>query len=136
MARRPAKSFGRSRGDVQRAAALAGAQLLRNAGAAAYATDATLERLESRTLFSIAFQNSNVYAATGDNPSQLAVADFTSDGHADIVSANNSSGGKLTLFINNGNGTFKAGTSLAGAPSSTQSVFAGDFNNDGKADIA
>jgi Bacterial Ig-like domain (group 3)/FG-GAP-like repeat/FG-GAP repeat len=72
----------------------------------------------------------------GTNPFSLAVADFNGDGHADIAVANQGSN-NITLLLGDGNGGF---TPATGSPFAVghhpNSVTAGDFNGDGKPDLA
>src|SRR5436305_10828759 len=70
---------------------------------------------------------------SGELPVAAVVQDFNNDGIADIVTAN-SSDKNVSVFLNNGDGTF--------APANTFSVGAGaielasaDLNRDGKADL-
>jgi hypothetical protein len=78
------------------------------------------------------FQATKSYAV-GSQPVSVAVGTF--DGKLDIVTANQGDD-KVSLLPGNGDGTF--GTALAvatfGAPA--QSVAVGDFNGDGKLDLA
>ncbi len=59
----------------------------------------------------------------------LVLADFNHDGIPDIA-ANGSPG---QVLLGNGDGTFRTGLSL---PSGIETLLAGDFNNDGKSDLA
>jgi hypothetical protein len=70
-------------------------------------------------------------AAALPGPLHVAVGDFNGDGKPDIVAAGC---GSVTVFLNNGNGTFAAPQTyaVAGAPTA---VALGDFNGDGKRDI-
>ncbi len=74
--------------------------------------------------------------AAGTNPFSLTVADFNGDGHADIAVANQGSN-NVTLLLGDGTGGF---TQAAGSPIAVgnhpNSVTAGDFNGDGKTDLA
>ena len=66
----------------------------------------------------------------------FAIADFNGDGKLDIVLA---PGGvppaPLQLLLGNGDGTFRQGPSLSIA-SPTYGIAVGDFNGDGKPDLA
>lgn len=66
-----------------------------------------------------------------------AVADFTNDGKLDVI-ANGSPGSALSLFPGNGNGSFATkGTPVQLGPQSPASAaFAGDYNGDGRPDLA
>jgi hypothetical protein len=69
--------------------------------------------------------------AVGGGPLHLALGDLNGDGKTDIVAAGC---GCVTVFLNNGNGTFGAPQTYAVAGSPT-SAAVGDFNKDGKLDI-
>ena len=72
----------------------------------------------------------------GTNPYYAAIGDFNGDGNADIAVVNQSSN-NMNLLVGNGMGGFTAATgspfTVAGGPSS---IIAGDFNGDGKLDVA
>ncbi len=80
-------------------------------------------------------------------PAQLAVldiasADFNGDGFADLAVVNLcgsttpcNGNGSISILINNGDGTFHAGQTIA-TEVGTSSVTAADFNGDGHIDIA
>jgi len=75
----------------------------------------------------------NTFAAGTDNfPSGIAVADVNGDGIPDLVTAGFNG---IATLLGNGDGTFRAGpfTTLYTAPSF---LATGDFNNDGKQDLA
>ncbi len=73
--------------------------------------------------------------AIGGNPSAVAVADFNGDGKLDIVAAQSAStASTVTVLLNNGDGTFQAGSSCP-ANQDPVAVAAGDFNGDGKLDL-
>jgi VCBS repeat protein len=78
------------------------------------------------------FQNAVSYAV-GSQPVSVAVGNF--DGKLDIVTANEGDG-TVSLLPGNGNGTFGAAQSVASLGASAQSVAVGDFNADGKLDLA
>jgi hypothetical protein len=67
----------------------------------------------------------------------MAVADFNGDGHLDVVLAasGGSSAGLVSVYIGNGNGTFQPAITSTGVTRPT-SLATGDFNGDGKLDLA
>ncbi len=69
-------------------------------------------------------------------PHSLAVGDFNGDGKPDLAIANGASN-NVTVLLGNGSGGF---TAAPGSPfavgSGPQSVAVGDFNGDGKPDLA
>jgi hypothetical protein len=75
--------------------------------------------------------------AAGTGPGFLSVGDFNGDGKADLAVANWSSviAGSVSVLLGNGNGTFQAAVNYA-AGSGPISLTLGDFNGDGKADLA
>jgi hypothetical protein len=72
----------------------------------------------------------------------IAVGDFNGDGYMDVVAASDTSqdpnSGSMIILLGNGDGTFKAGASyqLGGIVSQAHTITAGDFNGDGKLDLA
>jgi hypothetical protein len=72
----------------------------------------------------------------GGGPRSLATADFNLDGRPDLAVANDGSN-NVTILIGDGSGNFAAG---AGSPFSAgtgpRSIVTGDFNRDGKPDLA
>jgi len=77
--------------------------------------------------------------ATGTSPYSVAVGDFNGDGKLDLAVANaystNINSGTISLLLGNGDGTFQSQVEYGtgGAPFSTA---VGDFNGDGKLDVA
>jgi len=81
--------------------------------------------------------------ATESAPYSIAVADVNSDQSLDIIVANNglSAGhGSVTVALGNGDGSLRAADSYAtnppGVGSQSRAVVAGDFNKDGRTDLA
>ena len=74
--------------------------------------------------------------AAGTNPDFVAIGDFNSDGVPDLVVSNLNSN-NVTVLLGNGGGGFTAAT---GSPitvgTSPQAVAIGDYNGDGKLDLA
>ena len=64
----------------------------------------------------------------------LITGDFNGDGKVDLAGATSASG-QVTIFLGNGDGTFRDGGSTPVATETT-SLAEGDFNDDGKADLA
>jgi hypothetical protein len=79
------------------------------------------------------FQAAQSFAA-GSAPISLDVADFTSDGKADLVVANATSSPSVSVLLGNGDGTFQAPiqTAVAG---SISAVAVADFNGDHQPDL-
>ena len=72
----------------------------------------------------------------GDFPLAVAVADFNGDGMMDLAVTNFNTK-NLSILLGDGAGGFAAGTPLTtGAGTNVYSVAAGDFNGDGKVDLA
>jgi hypothetical protein len=68
---------------------------------------------------------------------QLVAGDFTGDGKVDLVASYEAvQEFYLMMFMGNGDGTFTNGDSDIGPGSSSGSAIAGDFNRDGKLDLA
>jgi len=76
--------------------------------------------------------------AFNGNPNATALADFDRDGKLDLAAA--LGGRDLGVAPGNGDGTFQAARYFTGDPSpffaTTLSIAVGDFNNDGKPDLA
>lgn len=85
---------------------------------------------------SVSFSAPQTFTPRGGGPRFVGVADFNSDGISDLAVANEGSG-TISILIGNGSGVF---TLTAGSPIAVgalpDSVAVGDFNNDGKVDLA
>ena len=82
------------------------------------------------------FRKSAIALPTGAKPDQIAVGDFNGDGKADFAVADED--GNVNLFLGNGDGTFQPVITYAAGSgvSSYAGIAAGDFNGDGRADLA
>lgn len=70
-------------------------------------------------------------------PVWIATADLNGDGKMDLITANsvNSYTGSISVMLGNGDGTFRPAVNYASGNNPTSAVL-GDFNNDGKLDVA
>jgi streptogramin lyase len=79
------------------------------------------------------------YSASDDRffgPFGLALGDFNGDGIPDLVTAlSQSSEGRVSVFLGNGDGTFQDPRLIATGGSNPFGVAAGDFNGDGRDDL-
>jgi hypothetical protein len=94
-----------------------------------------VEALEDRMAPAL-FLSPIVTGTGGLNPPAVAVTDFNNDGLFDVAVVNNrTNNATLSVLFGKGNGQFTQGPIFAIGNSAT-SVAVGDFNGDGKADIA
>lgn len=82
------------------------------------------------------FQDAVNYSV-GIEPEWVAMGDFNRDGKLDLAVTNvNASGiGNVSILLGNGDGTFQTATNYTAGPN-PESVAVGDFNMDGKLDLA
>jgi uncharacterized protein (TIGR03437 family) len=77
---------------------------------------------------------------TGGNVTSVAVADFNGDGKLDIAACGPGvsppAGANAGILLGNGNGTFQSPKSLTGFGAGPHWLVVGDFNKDGKPDLA
>jgi uncharacterized protein (DUF2141 family) len=86
------------------------------------------------------FQNA-IHFQAGGYYSHVAVADFNGDGKLDLAQAIGANGdspsGTIAVLLGNGDGTFQTAVNYAlGTNANPLGVAVGDFNGDGKADLA
>ena len=79
------------------------------------------------------FQTARNFSA-GKQPESIAIADFNSDGNADIITASETEN-VLNVLLGNGDGTFQPRLTVV-LDVDPYFVVAGDFNNDHKMDLA
>jgi flagellin-like hook-associated protein FlgL len=73
----------------------------------------------------------------GASQSAVAIADFNNDGIPDIVTGNGlDASATVSVLLGNGNGTFQGQVEYSVGGQSSAAVVVGDFNGDGRQDIA
>src|SRR3954462_8094774 len=96
---------------------------------------ACFDTLEDRRLLSFSPAAS---FPVGANPQAVATADFNNDGKLDLATSSydDATGdGSVSVLLGNGNGSFQPARTFATGPY-TWSLTAGNFNADGKIDLA
>jgi hypothetical protein len=92
--------------------------------------------LESDLTFN--FEGKTFTERVGSEPRAVVTADFDRDGNADVATANvavGSEGGSVSVLLGRGDGTFRPETRLP-AGEVLAELLTGDFDADGKADLA
>lgn len=79
------------------------------------------------------FQTQTAYLA-GSNPLSIALGDINGDGSLDMVTGNESAN-SVSVFLNQGDGTFQFTSLLSPAASTPQDVELADLNGDGNIDM-
>ncbi len=79
------------------------------------------------------FQPSIQYTVGSSSPTGVVIADVNGNGKLDVVTAN--SNNTISVLFGNGDGTLQTATSYA-IGSSPRGLIAGDFNGDGRTDLA
>ena len=87
------------------------------------------------------FQAATTYGTGGYFAASVAIADFNNDGRPDLVVANQEAdseepSGGVSILLGNGNGTFQTAAAYSSAGYNASSLVTGDFNQDGKTDLA
>src|SRR4051812_34679726 len=75
----------------------------------------------------------------GEDPFFVAVGDFNRDGVPDLAVANAAQGqpeGSISILLGKGNGTFEAAKNYDSGGAEPSALAVGDFNADGKLDLA
>ena len=74
--------------------------------------------------------------SAGASPYAIAAGDFNGDGKPDLAVANYVSSGTISILIGNGDGTFRPPVAYDAGGAFPASVVVGDFNRDGRLDLA
>ncbi len=82
------------------------------------------------------FQAAKTVTSGGTNPSALVAADLNHDNKTDLVELLVGPSPSLQIWISNGNGTFSKGQTVAFIGGAISGAVTGDFDGDGKPDIA
>jgi FG-GAP-like repeat/IPT/TIG domain len=89
---------------------------------------------------SVSFAAAQTYATLSGYSNSIAIGDFNGDGHLDLAVGGliNGSQGAISILLGDGEGNFSMGPGFqfAGAFSPIAGIALGDFNGDGKLDLA
>lgn len=80
--------------------------------------------------------NTTTYSLSSTSPFGITSGDFNGDGIVDLATANESSNGTVDILLGNGTGGFTAGGKYGSGGATPRTIAAGDFNRDGKLDLA
>ena len=76
------------------------------------------------------------YSSGGSTPAGVAIGDFNRDGKPDLAVTNYTSPGSVGILLGKGDGSFGTATIFSSGAYYPTGITTGDFNNDGKLDLA
>jgi hypothetical protein len=82
------------------------------------------------------FPNSMPLSTNNHLPGGIVVGDFNGDGNKDLAITGDKGQGRVFVFLGNGDGTFQQGRNFVTGGHYPTGILAGDFNGDGKLDLA
>jgi hypothetical protein len=83
------------------------------------------------------FASATAYSTLpGQRPGSVVIADFTGDGQLDLATANTTTMYNVSVLPNTGSGFGPAVVYTAVAAGAPRAIASGDFNSDGRADVA
>ncbi len=110
-----------------------------NADAASSSAGSNLTVIGTKLPWSVGTPYSYFVLTTDPNPQTDVIADFNGDGKPDLaVSIGNAAApaSSVDVFLGNGDGTFNAAPAVPSTNAAAGSLVAGDFDGDGKQDLA